>query len=582
MCRGDNDNDTSNETSTGQSNQQSYNNEAYGSGMSPGESQAKFGTTDMAGSRPDVSNYGGMSKDDYVADTLAFSGYTDTYKGVSGTNGGTVTDGNGNAVRSGSYVDTMNTADATYDSYQDYQAERAKAQEAFYDDMEARQQLDPNFVDVALGKGGYLAGFNNQYLGRGSHPVYGDAYMTPQYGAAFDPTNVSVMQGPMSMQQQAEYGNYLGSAADTFSFPGYSFADPLGTGMAPTVGQIDGSALGSNVTTQSEQNYFDSFSSGYNDDAGFFGQQLEADKKGNVGLSTASQRFSDTAGGLVMGLVGGGLFGPLGSALAGATDINTMNAYGENVPGFNPEIRTTSISGANMLGGLVGGALAPQVAGAVGKGLYQSTGNINAAIGGAGAAAAATPYATGAAANALMGDFGYLSSNTGGPMDRDIADKMESRGFGDSIGGGGDGGGNTKPTGQMSSQLSQTGDEGGTINVAQNVTDANVQNVAGGDVGMGDLMGTGAQTEFDPQAFLMAQAQNMNPNTTQVTDFFGNSANTMDVNPLFSAQAPGVQYLSKGRQRKFGSGIFNVQNAFEQKKSRRRGSLGDKLVGVVV
>ena len=577
MCKNDNDNDTSsNDTQT------SYESEAYGSGMSPGESQAKFGDATRAGQTPDVRDYSDMSRDDYVSDVLSNQGYSDTYKGVSGLNGGTVTDGKGNAVRSGSYVDSMNTAGATYDSYQDYQAARADAQEAFYDDMEARQQIDPNFVNVALGSGGYLAGFGNNYIGTGSHPVYGDAYRTPQYGAAFDPTNVSVMQGPMSLQQQSDYANYLGSAADTFSFPEYSFADPYGTAMAPTLGQIDGSALGSNVTTQSEKNYFDSFASGFNDDSGLFGQKLEADKKGNVGLSTGSQRFSDAAGGLIMGLVGGGIFGPLGSALAGATDINTMNAYGENVPGFNPEIRTTSISGANMLGGLVGGALAPQVAGAVGKGIYQGTGNVNAAIGGAGAAAAATPYATGLASNALMGDFGYLSSNTGGPMDRDIADKLESRGFGDSIGGGGDGGGNTKPSGQMSSQLSQTGDEGGTINVAQNVTDASVQNVAGSDVGMGDLMGTGAQNEFDPQAFLMAQAANMNPNTTQVTDFFGNSANTMEVNPLFSAQAPGVQYLSKGRQRKFGSGIFNVQNAFEQKKSRRRGSLGDKLVGVVV
>ena len=134
----------------------------------------------------------------------------------------------------------------------------------------------------------------------------------------------------------------------------------------------------------------------------------------------------------------------------------------------------------------------------------------------------------------------------------------------------------------MSSQLAPTGGDGGGTNTGQNVTDANIQSVSGSDVGMGDLVGTGAQTEFDPQAFLMAQAQNMNPNTTQVTDFFGNSANTMDVNPLFSAQAPGVQYLSKGRQRNFGSGIFNVQNAFERKKSRRRGGLGDKLVGVVV
>lgn len=538
-----------------------------GSGMSPGESQAKFGTTDMAGQKPDVSNYGNMSKDDYVADSLAYQGYTGDYKGVTDGKGNVVTDGKGNAVRSGSYVSAMNQADATYDSYQEYQAERAKAQEAFYDDMEARQQVNQDLIDMAMGSGGYAQGFYNA-----------DGTINEN----FDPSMSMAMQGPARPGQFQDLGNYLGSAADTFSFPGYSFADPYGTAMAPTLGQIDGSALGSNVTTQNERDYFENFSSGFNDDAGFFGQQLEADAAGNVGLSTGSQRFSDAAGGLVMGLVGGGLLGPLGSALAGATNINTMNAYGENVPGFNSQIRTTTIDGANMLGGLVGSALAPTVANAAGEALYQGTGNINAAIGGSMAAGTATPYATGYAANALLGDMSYMNSTTGGPMDRDIADKLESRGFGDSIGGGGDGGGNTKPTGQMASQLSQTGDEGGTINTAQNVTQANVQNVAGGDVGMGDLMGSGATTEFDPQAFLMAQAQNMNPNTTQVTDFFGNNANTMEVNPLFSAQAPGVQYLSKGRQRKFGSGIFNVQNAFEQKKSRRRGSLGDKLVGVVV
>lgn len=538
-----------------------------GPGMSPGESQAKFGTTDMAGQKPDVSNYSDMSKDDYVADSLAYQGYTGNYKGVTDGKGNVVTDGKGNAVRSGRYVDSMNQADATYDSYQEYQAERAKAQEAFYDDMEARQQVNQDLIDMAMGSGGYAQGFYNA-----------DGTINEN----FDPSMSMAMQGPARPGQFQDLGNYLGSAADTFSFPGYSFADPYGTAMAPTLGQIDGSALGSNVTTQNERDYFENFSSGFNDDAGFFGQQLEADAAGNVGLSTGSQRFSDAAGGMVMGLVGGGLLGPLGSALAGATNINTMNAYGENVPGFNSQIRTTTIDGANMLGGLVGSALAPTVANATGEAIYGGTGNINAAIGGSMAAGTATPYATGYAANALLGDMSYMNSTTGGPMDRDIADKLESRGFGDSIGGGGDGGGNTKPTGQMSSQLSQTGDEGGTINTAQNVTQANVQNVAGGDVGMGDLMGSGATTEFDPQAFLMAQAQNMNPNTTQVTDFFGNNANTMEVNPLFSAQAPGVQYLSKGRQRKFGSGIFNVQNAFEQKKSRRRGSLGDKLVGVVV
>ena len=560
MCGPSND-DSSND------NQSQQTKASGGPGMSPGESQAKFGTTDMAGQKPDVSNYSNMSKDDYVADSLAYQGYTGNYKGVTDGKGNVVTDGKGNAVRSGSYVDAMNQADATYDSYQEYQAERAKAQEAFYDDMEARQQVNQDLIDMAMGAGGYAQGFYNA-----------DGTINEN----FDPSMSMAMQGPARPSQFQDLGNYLGSAADTFSFPGYSFADPYGTAMAPTLGQIDGSALGSNVTTQNERDYFENFSSGFNDDAGFFGQQLEADAAGNVGLSTGSQRFSDAAGGMVMGLVGGGLLGPLGSALAGATNINTMNAYGENVPGFNSQIRTTTIDGANMLGGLVGSAIAPTVANAAGEAIYGGTGNINAAIGGSMAAGTATPYATGYAANALLGDMSYMNSTTGGPMDRDIADKLDSRGFGDSIGGGSDGGGNTKPTGQMSSQLSQTGDEGGTINTAQNITQANVQNVAGGDVGMGDLMGSGATTEFDPQAFLMAQAQNMNPNTTQVTDFFGNNANTMEVNPLFSAQAPGVQYLSKGRQRKFGSGIFNVQNAFEQKKSRRRGSLGDKLVGVVV
>ena len=217
MCRGDNDNDTS-----------SDNSKQSGTGMSPGESQAKFGNTDQAGKAPDVSNYGDMSKDDYVADVLSYEGYSDTYKGVSSGSGGSVTDGQGNPVRSGSYVDTMNRADATYDSYQDYQAARAEAQENFYSDMEARQQVDQGLINTAMGMGGYIGG----------------GFYNPDgtINENFDPTSVSNMQGPASLQQLSDYGSFLGSSADTFSFPGYSFADPLGTAMAPTLSQIDGSA----------------------------------------------------------------------------------------------------------------------------------------------------------------------------------------------------------------------------------------------------------------------------------------------------------------------------------------------------
>ena len=153
MCGGGDDGDSSSND-----NQTSYENEAYG--MSPGESQAQFGNTSKAGSTsPDIADYDGMSKDDYVADVLASKGYSDSYKGVkSGTTGKAVTDSQGNPVQSGSYVDAKGNAENTYDAYQEYQAELAKAQDAFYADMSTRPTVDQDLVDLAMNKGGYLAG----------------------------------------------------------------------------------------------------------------------------------------------------------------------------------------------------------------------------------------------------------------------------------------------------------------------------------------------------------------------------------------------------------------------------------------
>lgn len=521
---------------------------------------------------PDVSNY--STNEGYTNAVLTSKGYSDDYKGVKSGSGSAVLDGFGNPVMSGTYDRTRNEAESTFDAYQDYTVAREKAQAEFYSDMEARQQIDQSQIDMAMNSGGYIGDFYNA-----------DGTVRADY----DPTQaVNSMMGPPSAQNLKDYGNYLGSSADEFSFPGFSFSDPYGTAMAPRLSQIDGSALGSEITTQSERDYFDNFAAGYKQDnkSGFFGlggNRLETDAAGNIGTSTGGQRFSDAAGNIIMGLVGSA-FGPIGSAIAAGTNVNTMNAYGEVVPGYMPTVETISFGPGQAFGGLLGSALGGKASQAVGQKIYDSTGNVNNAIGGAVATGVGLNVggaALGSQVDSAYG-LGYVGSNTSSPYQSQIDQEMESRGFGDSISGGTGGGesdGQSAEIGQLQSQLSPNYAPMSTMGTG--VNDTEIQNVASADVGAGNLQGN-TDTEFDATQFFLTQARNANPNSTQPVDLFGEQTADLSANPLFNAAPAGVQYLSRGRQRQFGTGTNTVMNAMQRKNSNRRGGIGDRLVGVIV
>tara|TARA_R110000764_G_scaffold87422_3_gene168273 strand:- start:23221 stop:24894 length:1674 start_codon:yes stop_codon:yes gene_type:complete len=557
MCGGGDDDD-------GGDTQSNYEKEAYGDGGRTAKNDAAANK----GPAPDVST--ASDRDSYVSGTLASQGYNDNYKGVVSGNGSSVLDGFGNPVLSGSYARTKAGAESEYDAYQGYTAARDKAEAEFYADMNQRPQVNQSLIDMALSEGGYIGDF---YDDEGN--VRED----------YDPTQeVNSMIGPPSAQNLSDYGNYLGSSADEFSFPGFNFGDPYGSAMAPQLSQIDGSALGSSITTQNERDYFNNFSDGFNDEnSSFFGlrgNKFESDAAGNIGVSTGGQRFGDAAGNMLMGVVGGA-FGPIGSALAAGTNVNTMNAYGEMIPGYNSQIQTTSFGPGNALGGLIGSQLGSSAGEAVGQKIYNSTGNINGAIAGAVGTGVGMNMAgskLGGLADSAYG-LGYVGSNTSLPYQQQLDQGMEDRGFGESVGGN-DGGGNEAPVGQLQSQL--TPGSSPTMNVGQSVGDAEMQTVVSGDVGSGTLTANGSENEFDPLQFFLTQAKNANPNSVQPTDLFGDPTADISNNPLFSAAPAGVQYLSQGRQRQFGTGTYNVQNAMQQKKSNRRGGIGDRLIGVVV
>jgi hypothetical protein len=579
MCGGGDDGGDS----SSNDNQTSYENEAYGSGMSPGESTAKFGDASNAGTAPDISDYGNMSKDDYVSDVLSHKGYSDNYKGVSDSKGNAVTDGQGNPVRSGSYVDTLGNAENTYDAYQEYQAELAKAQETFYDDMEARQVIDQDLIDAAMNKGGYVAGFDSSY----GHPLYGTDLSNPVGGKYFDPTNVSIMQGPPSMQDLQSYGNFLGSSTDMYAMPGYSFADPFGTAMAPTLGAIDDDP---NTISRSERDYFDAFSSGYNKSQGFLGSNIETDAANNVGFSTAGQRFSDTAGGLVMGLVGSGLAGPLGSAIASGVNVNTMNQYGPQVPGFTPEVRTTTFSPGASIGSLLGSKAGAELGQRAAMNTYNATGgNINAAIGvgaGVGMAGGQLGESLGGMAQKGMGFNNMMSSDISSPYAGRLSELNEEDGvgatFGASVQGDGNDGGSVSAPSAADGIASLAEATQDMTAPPPDLSSLTTPSVVSTDFAQGDTPGIDSEGEFDSGEFIRTQAQLSNPNSQQASDLFGNFANDLMTNPLFSAAPAGVQYLSKGRQRDYGNAIYNVASKLQNYAGARRRGFGNRLTGIVI
>ena len=172
-----------------------------------------------------------------------------------------------------------------------------------------------------------------------------------------------------------------------------------------------------------------------------------------------------------------------------------------------------------------------------------------------------------------------VSSDISGPYDRQVDDEMEERGFGDRLSAGDTGG----PTGDSSMNISQLDTTPvDTQQTGDKISDQKVQDIVGTDVGEGEIVGQDTDKEFVANQFLLDQIEDANPNTTQIVDFFGNQPINLESNPLFLLSPPGVQYLTKGRQRGFGNAIFNVQNRAENQMRSRRAGLNDSLIGTVI
>ena len=549
-------------------------------GMSPMESQARYGNMDMAGKvandkneaqafapdAPDVTS--ATDRDAFVDQYVSSQGYSDSYKGVGDGFGNAVTDGFGNPVRSGSYVEAEARGGATYDAYQDYQAAREQALAEFNQRQNTLGTIDQDLIDASMNMGGFVGGdlYNE------------DGTLNENY----DPTSADIMMGPPSLQNLQDYGSLLGSYAqrNAYNFPEATFEDPYGTGMAPTLAAIDGNALGSEVTTANERMYFDNFAQGFNDESGFFGTNIESDNAGNTGFATFGDRFGDAVGGMIVGGLATAIGGPVLGAAAGGLKFNTMDQYGEIVPGYGREIHEISYNPGMGIGSMLGSALAPKAGMAAAQGMYNRTGDVNSAIGaGAGAAALTAGGAVGLG-NMLGGGKSYTISSDiqATPYDSQIDDMMEEQGFGSRLTSGGD---NGSPS--TSSILPGADQDPVNQSLGTPVSTAGIQNVdASGDTGAVGNIGDGVTSYFDSDAFINLMAQNANPNTTQVSDLTGQRVASLDVNPLFSAAPPGVQYMSKGRQRDYGNATYSPTNRMTNARGSRRAGIGSRLVGMIV
>lgn len=543
-------------------------------GMSPGESQARYGNTNAAGKTasdkteaeakakdtPNVTT--ATDRDQFVSDALSAKGYSDNYKGVGDSKGNAVTDGNGNPVRSGDYAQTEAEAGAVFDAYQDYKEERAKAESKFMEDTKSAALTGRTISDDLLDR-----------------------------AAGLDPDDFTkTISAEEQAAAQRELGELMGNQYDTYgNVVGMSnqFDDQLGPYGAPSMmdfGKFAGgsSLLGSNI---SQKDSFKNVSEGFNDGTGFLGTNFESDVSGNLGFSSPGQRFGDFVGGSLLGMLGSAVAGPVGGAIASGLQPNTMDLYGTNfTPGYGATVSELSFNpGAalgNFLGGEVAGAVAPEVAGAV----YDSTGNVNTAIGagvGAGVLGSQLGQQGGTLAAKGMGITPSVVSSDiqASPYQDQVDDMMEAQGFGSRVDSGGDDGG-TQSVAGSAMPTSNIGSSDPNMGTA--VGDTEIQTVDSGDVGSGTVLPGDSTAEFDADAFINETAQLSNPNTQQLVSLFGDAVNDLNLNPLFSAAPAGVQYLSKGRQRQYGNAIYNVQNKLRNQAGARRRQLGDRLVGMII
>tara|TARA_S200000501_G_scaffold229878_1_gene215672 strand:+ start:13247 stop:14731 length:1485 start_codon:yes stop_codon:yes gene_type:complete len=491
----------------------------------------------FGGSDDDKSDKNSSEKDAAVDAELAKKGYSSTYKGVTGA-----VDSKGQPIQSGAYAQAKQTASDNYDNKVAYEAAYKSAKTDWDASNVGLPVIDQDLINVGMGKGGYLL-------------------------EGFSPTNAEVGYGPPTPDDQKAATEMLGKlmrqkydGGTTYSFPGSDFNDPLGNALGSTLNET---YEGSGYNNRVNQSSFDALAKAYNQP---FQRNLASDAAGNVGTNTFGQRVATGFGNLVEGLVLGQVLGPVGSILGTGTNYEMMNTYGPRVPGWEGTASTASFDYTNALGGALGDFAADKAVPVVAQGIYDKTGSVGQATAGAVATGVGLTEGIGSYVGSRMQDVrpGIMSSDIKSPYEARTEQEKEVGGFGASLSG--------APNNSSAATPSQ------------NVTPAisTMQNTGLSDTSGDVAAGT---PDFDWQAWLLANAENANPNTAQPTNLIGSPAISASNNPLFDAQPDmkGVRYLQQsGTNRNYGTAMMQPVNSLQQSNSRRRTGLNDRRVGVVI
>tara|TARA_B100000780_G_scaffold75850_1_gene51098 strand:- start:25400 stop:27025 length:1626 start_codon:yes stop_codon:yes gene_type:complete len=493
---------------------------------------------------------GDTGSDDYTTYQLKRAGYDPGgHKGVVDRYGNAVLDGNGKPVLSGTYANIEDKSSDNYQSSNDYNIARVSAVEKFKAAQAgATENISPALIAAGLGTSQF--GLQDGYSL--TNAEYGTAAATKEQQLAYTKMLASAMRD-----------SYLGT--NVRRFPEATFDDPLGTSLANT---LNGTYLGSDFSMDQQRANFERLSSAYN--RGPFRSKLEADAAGNVGTSTWGQRFGGGLANIIEGVVLGGVLGPIGSGLAVGTDYNTMDNYGTPVDGYGTGTTSTaSFDMKNMIGGVAGDALAGYAAPKVGQAIYESTGSVGqATMGAVGTGIIASEQGGGAIGGMLSNAFGLspkiMSSDIRQPFEQQQQPQEPEGGFGASL-----------SDGQSNSSVAP---QAPSVAPAVSTLDNSGLAATSTDV-------AAAPSDFDYQAWLLANAKRANPNSGQPVDLAGNSQNTSSNNPLFNAQPNlnGVRYLQGGgTNRTYGTASMAPVNSMQQRRSTRRAGLNDKRVGVII
>ena len=477
---------------------------------------------------------------DFVDNYMGNLGYSSSYMGTNAV------DRDGNAVMSGSYASSLADANASFDAINashtmDMQNEAAFGT-SYQSAIEAGKAVPTELLDVINGKG--------------------------KNGQA------------TSAERDAAYAQLGTLAAQGYAFPDATYGNPFGN----VVGTSTSNMLGSELGNFTNQDAFNSFAKGYNDQQGTFGTQITANPRGDIGFQTFGQRASDGIGGFLLGTVASSINPVLGAAAQGLQFTNMtpigMNGYTQSSTDYN------ALGG---LSGILGNAAANYASPAAAQAAYNATGNMNTAL--------AAGVATGVAANEGGGYLGNTIGNVMGLGNFNLASDISLDGqsmgggggstFGTTVGGDSavsDAGSVVGSTGSAEGSILGAPSPGAAPNTSANLGDATLetyqQSTTGGDAALSGQIGDGTTTEFDPNAWFQSQMESQNLNG--VRNLSGELTYEM-ANPLFQMAANNnVRYLTQGRQRDYGSATYSAATPLQMYKNTRRQGFGDRLTGIIV